>query len=134
MINEKILKFTKALDKAKQERDNYKEAWDNYEVKFNKTKKQLDAERIEHEQRIQELQDQVQMAQNLGGIDANNSVLLPHNQNDQSLNVLETSQNFGGGQNDMTDNSNLYMNSYHEESPEKDTDDKFRDIQILTND
>ena len=39
LINDKILKFTKALEKAKQERDNYKEAWDNYEVKFNKTKK-----------------------------------------------------------------------------------------------
>ena len=74
------------------------------------------------------------MAQNLGDI-TNNSFLAigKPNPNDQSLNMLETSQNFGG-QNDITDNSNLYMNSFHEESPEKDTDDKFREIQVLQND
>ena len=49
IVNDKILQYTKALEKAKQERNNYKEAWDNYEVKFNKTKKQLDAERVEHD-------------------------------------------------------------------------------------
>mmetsp|Transcript_4503 Transcript_4503/g.6768 ORF Transcript_4503/g.6768 Transcript_4503/m.6768 type:complete len:133 (+) Transcript_4503:939-1337(+) len=60
-LNGKNEQFTKYLQKVKNQRNEYKLAWDNVEVKLKKSKKQHDVVKGEMQKKIDELNEQIQI-------------------------------------------------------------------------
>jgi len=59
VLEDKVVKFNQVCERVKEERNNYKQAWDKIEKKFDAAKKKWENDRIEMTERMEEMQGQM---------------------------------------------------------------------------